>query len=259
MRPALSDLPFAAAECVRGRRADACGGFRALPVVKNGTPLEVGRRSLLRWLMVRRRNPALTFTAMAMAPFVSIVLGLYVLHNAWSALLFYHIQIGVWALWVPRETIALRKGWSASWLVYLGLPCLLSAPLLYVLLGEALQTDVRLGEWLDRYGLSGAWLIAFACYYGLIHPLFEQFHWDTLRRMARPPALAHAAFATYHVLVLALLLKPGWVAVSFVILLATSWVWGRVREHLGGLSVPIWSHVIADAAIIGVTCLMTMR
>jgi hypothetical protein len=209
--------------------------------------------------MVRRGNPVLTFTAMAMAPFASVVLGLYVLRNAWSALLFYHVQIVIWALCVPREIAALRKGWSASWLMVLGLPCILSAPLLYVLLGEALRTDVQLREWLGRYGLSGAWLVVFACYYGLCHPLFEQFHWDILRRAARPQALAHVAFAAYHVLVLVLLLKPGWVAVSFVILLATSWVWGRVQARLEGLAVPILSHVIADAAIIGATCFMALH
>jgi len=209
--------------------------------------------------VAQRKNSALIFTAMAIAPFASVVLGLYVLHSAWSALLLYHFQIVAWALRLPGDFAALRRGWSPSWLAYLGLPCVLSAPLLYILLGEALRADVRLGEWLGRYGLSGARLIAFACYYGLLHPLFEQLHWDTLRRRARPPAVAHAAFAAYHVLVLALLMKPAWVAVCFTILVATSWVWGRVRARLGGLSVPVCSHVIADAAIIGVTCLMGMR
>ncbi len=206
-----------------------------------------------------RRHKGLSLIAMAIAPFASVVVGLHLLRSAWSALLLYHLQIVIWALWVPREPAALRRGWSMSWFARLGLPCALCAPLLCLSQGEALRADVRLAEWLGRHGLSGASLAVFVCYYGVLHPLFEQFHWDILRRTARPRALAHVAFASYHVLVLALLLRPVWVGVSIGMLLVASWAWGRARERLGGLAVPALAHMVADVAIIGATYCLAMR
>jgi hypothetical protein len=195
---------------------------------------------------------------MVLAPFLAVGIGLYAFRNAWLAILLYHFMIVICAIRVPRKTSTLRDGWSISWLVYLGLPCALSAPLLVVFLGDALRTDIQLSAWLGRYRLSGIGLVLFVPYYGLLHPVLEQHHWDLLRRDPRLKSIVHILFAAYHVPVLALLLKPGWIALCFAVLVAASFSWAAARERLGGLSVPTLSHIIADVAVIGATCLIAV-
>ena len=191
-----------------------------------------------------------TLSLMVAAPFAAVAAGLYGARSAWLTVLLYHAQILLWALLVPRSHGSLRSGWSARWLLYLGLPAAMTAPLVFVLLPAALRADVHLAEWLHRYGLSGVALAAFVPYYGVIHPLLEQYHWDALRRDPRLRTWAHFLFALYHVPVLALLLRPGWVALCFALLVSASFTWARTRRQLGGLCVPALSHVIADLAMI---------
>lgn len=219
---------------------------------------------------------------MAMAPYAAVAIGLYGLQNAWVAILGYHAQILFW-VWRDRRdrrdprdprdrrdgrgpaapaglfTAPLKTGWSAPLLLGLGLPGLLLGPVLWVLLDVALRAGLVLGDWLARYGLSGSGWLLFVAYYGLLHPSLEQLHWDRLRRDRRRAGWAHLLFAGYHVLVLMLLLKPVWVAVSFGVLLATSIAWARVREHLGGLAVVAASHTIADAALMVTVYLLAGR
>lgn len=204
----------------------------------------------------------LRFALMAMAPYVAVTIGLYGLHDAWVAILAYHAQILFWA-WQdrigPADLVgALEKGWSAPLLLALGIPGVLLGPALWVLLEVALREGLVLGNWLERYGLSGSGWLLFVFYYGLLHPCLEQIHWDRLRRDRRGHH-AHALFAGYHVLVLVLLLKPVWVAVSFAVLLAISVAWSRVREQLGGLGVVAASHTIADAVLMAAVYLLAGR
>lgn len=198
-------------------------------------------------------------TLMVAAPFLAVILGLYVFRNAWLAVLMYHFQIVLFAVLVPRDLSVIRRGWSASWLLYLGIPCVLSGPLLFVLIERVLNPDIQLSLWLSGYGLSGTGLLLFVLYFGLLHPVLEQYHWDALRRDNRLHKLSHGFFASYHVLVLALVMKPAWVAFCFLVLFVASFTWAHVRERLDGLSVPILSHVIADAAFIGAVYLITVR
>ncbi len=221
----------------------------------------------------------LRFALMAMAPYMAVAIGLYGLHSAWVAILAYHAQILFWA-WESRRgpadlVGALKKGWSAPLLLALGIPGVLLGPALWVLLEVALREGLVLGNWLERYGLSGSGWLLFVFYYGLLHPCLEQIHWDRLRRDRRGhdplarhrprlhwpqrAAWAHALFAGYHVLVLVLLLRPVWVAVSFAVLLAIAVAWSRVREHLGGLAVVAASHTIADAVLMAAVYLVAGR
>lgn len=197
----------------------------------------------------RDRIPAPALIPMLLAPFAAVVVGLYMLHDGWLAIVLYHAQILLHAILFPRDLGALRRGWSARWLAGLGGASVLSALLLFVLLMRMLGPDVRLAERLAEYGLSGGAWLGFVLYYGLLHPLLEQHHWDALRRDPRLGQAGHLFFAAYHVLVLVLFMQPVWVAVCFLVLAGTSWVWARVSDRLGGLCVPAASHGIADTAM----------
>ncbi|MBD3162391.1 MAG: hypothetical protein GF346_08610 [Candidatus Eisenbacteria bacterium] len=197
--------------------------------------------------------------AMAAAPFAAVGLGLYVLRDAWAAILLYHVQIAFWGFAVPRRPADLRAGCAPRWLLAAGIASGLTALLLLLLLDTVLRNDVRLDAWLVRYGLDGASLSWFVPYYGVVHPVLEELHWDPLRRDRKFRPVAHVAFAGYHGLVLVLLLDSVWVLVSLAVLAGASITWARLRERLGGLCVPLVSHGIADAALMGVVAWIATR
>ncbi|MBD3236997.1 MAG: hypothetical protein GF330_09855 [Candidatus Eisenbacteria bacterium] len=196
---------------------------------------------------------------MPAAPFVAIGMGLYLLHDAWITILLYHALIILGGICVPRRLAVLRKGFSPAWLLRLGLPAALAGPLLLLLEDPALLPGLELRVWFADHGLSGTSLLLFLPYYGLLHPFIEQFHWDVLRRDRRLGALAHPLFAAYHLLVLVLLLRPVWAAVSFALLLGASWTWAHTRERLGGLATVAVSHLFADAALVSAAYWIAIR
>lgn len=196
---------------------------------------------------------------MLLAPFAAVAVGLYLLRSAWLAILLYHAQIIGHAARCPRDAGVLRRGWSPRWFAGLGLSGLMVAALLPALLDPMLRSGLELGPWLGRHGLAGAGLPLFGCYYGLVHPVLEQHHWDPLRRDPRLGPVAHVAFAAYHLPVLVLFVKPGWAVLCCAVLLGASLVWARARARLGGLLVPVLSHLIADAGMIAAVCLRVAR
>lgn len=184
---------------------------------------------------------------MALAPYVAVLLGLYVLHSAWSALALYHAQIVLYAMTVPRDEPDLLWGWDGKWFGMMAIPSVLAGVVIWLLMGQLFPPGVELGIWLSEYGLTGFSLYAFAFYFGVLHPSMEQFHWDVLRQRLGLPS--HVLFAGYHVLVLALVLKWLWVAVAFVVLLGASLAWHWARNRLQGLSIPVASHTLGDLSV----------
>ena len=84
-----------------------------------------------------------------------------------------------------------------------------------------------------------------------VHPVLEELFWRGGRAGARRPVpdWRDVAFAGYHVPVLWFFVGPGWVALSFVVLAAGSWLWRLADHRFGGLGVPLVSHAAADLSI----------
>jgi hypothetical protein len=184
---------------------------------------------------------SISLAAKLLAPYLSVLVFWIGFRNAWLAILSYHAQIVFW-LWydknLPRwKPVPIRE-------LLLSLPSALAGPAVYFIL--PLVSTTPIAAWLATHRLSDTSLIAIVLYFGLVHPPLEQMHWAPLRIRT---AWSHVAFAAYHVIVLASLLPPLWLAVSLAVLLGASWIWQWLDERGSGLLVPVVSHVLADTGI----------
>ncbi len=184
----------------------------------------------------------------ALLPFGSIAAGLYLLHSAWCAILFYHSGI-LLILFLNGQLDILRctfSGWNNFSGIGMTLLLFGNGPL-FILLWPviSLQPDI-LSESLSNLGLSGISLWLFAAWYVTVHPILEEVFWRKyLLESSRRPALTDCAFAGYHVLVLILFLRLQWVLVSFLALTLTAWLWRELAMRYRGLAIPIVSHIAA--------------
>ena len=236
------------------------------------------------------------FTLKLAAPYLAVVLGLYVFHNAWLSIFLYHGQIIFW--WLigrtqktssspkidPTET---RVNLNTK--TYLNLPkqienilnisskvmlpiSALAGIACYFLLpfivqdASSLNTSglkiSSLSEWLTQNKLTGNALLLLIPYFGIIHPPIEQLHWHPLTKLPKPyNYISHLAFAAYHGLVLYPILQPFWVIVCIVILSSISFLWSFVRQQnfsnpLKGQYLSCLSHILADIGIVTATYLL---
>ncbi len=187
-------------------------------------------------------------TFQLLLPFVSIAVGIYLLHSAWCAILFYHA--GILFILIINGQRDIWHGVFSGWNSFSGIVMLLlvvgNGPL-FILLWPfiSLQPGI-LSESLSDLGLSGISLWIFAAWYAAVHPLLEEVFWRKyLLSSSRRPTLTDCAFAAYHILVLILFLRLPWVIISFLVLTMTAWLWRRFAIRYRGLAIPIVSHAAA--------------
>lgn len=186
-------------------------------------------------------------TVKMLAPYIAVGIFWFVLKNGWLTILVYHMQILLW----NRNSFSDIKKPLFTQNIFMVLPAALAGPLLYFLLPY--MTRINLALWLEQYHLSGISFMIMIPYFGLAHPLLEQIHWTPLRENH---PIAHIMFAGYHILVLRSLLTIPWLILCFVLLMTASYAW-RQMNKIGGLAVPVVSHVMADLGIIIATWLST--
>ena len=195
-------------------------------------------------------DPRRTWLGLALrlaAPYLAVVVFWCGFHHAWLAIVAYHAQI-LW--WLRGTRPKLKKPRPTRWTLLI-LPSALAGPALFFLLPHIARID--LAVWLDRYHLTGPALHAMIFYFGVVHPVLEQLHWAPLRERT---ALAHAAFAGYHLLVLYSLLPAPWLVAGFVVLGLASGSWQRMARASGSL----WPAIVSQAAAdLGIVLVATIR
>ena len=187
----------------------------------------------------------------AVIPYAAVALGLYVLENAWAAILLYHAGIAV-VLAGRRGEMArvLFRGWDLKIATIGAVGCALAGMLVFLLWNLIHIEGLSLGVTLEHYGLYGVRWIAFVLYFVVVHPVMEEAFWrHHLMRTSTRPHWLDAAFAGYHVPVLLLFITPAWTALSFVLLAGVAWVWRVLSDRSGGLAIPVFSHALADLSI----------
>ena len=197
---------------------------------------------------------SLGYLALAL-PYAAVLLGLYLLRNAWATILLYHVGI-VTLLWLSgREGLlkAVRQGWSVPAVVVTGIMFAAGGLLLVLLWGTISREHADLAGTLTSLHLSGLYWWVFVAYFVTVHPLLEEIFWrGYLPRAHRSPVVTDVAFAGYHALVLCIFIKLPWVLVSFGVLLCASWSWRQLVARYAGLGVAIASHAAADLSVIAV-------
>ena len=192
-------------------------------------------------------------------PYAAVLLGFYVLRNAWAAILLYHAGMLILLRLGGQGGFlrAVRRGWSVPAAVVAGIVCATGSFLLAPLWGTLSREHVDLTGALTDLHLSGLSWWLFAAYYVTVHPVLEEIFWRGYPSRAHRSAMASAvvsdvAFAGYHVLVLCLFIKLPWVLVSFGVLWFASWSWRRLTARYSGLGVAIASHAAADMSVVAV-------
>ena len=199
----------------------------------------------------------------ALLPSCAVLLGLYGLGSAWAAVLLYHFGIVAFAILTrgrcgagnaASHTAAGSTDQRASWrrwLVPAVLMGALAGPSLYLLWPWLEQSGVTLTSWLAERGMQGWTWRAFALYYGLVHPVLEEWHWEQIGvGLSAGPHITDVFFAGYHVLVLATLIRWPWLILVFCVLLSASVFWRWMYRSRETRYVPVLSHGVADLSII---------
>ena len=176
-----------------------------------------------------------------LAPYLAVGVFWLLWPNAWFAILAYHAQI---LFWMKDSRPEIKTGEFRK-TFFIALPTVLAGPALYLLLPHITNAD--LSGWLEAHHLSRLSFALMIPYFGVVHPFLEQLHWSRLRD-ASP--VSHIMFAGYHAIVLYSLLDISWLALSFVVLVATSFSWRWMERKSGGLAVPIASHILADLGVV---------
>jgi membrane protease YdiL (CAAX protease family) len=184
-------------------------------------------------------------------PFITIPVGLFVLHNAWIALLSYHFGM-LAILYADRQRVQIKaivKSRSYRFPLIMVLFGLAGGALLYVL-WPFLNIPEGISQYMNSLGLSQNNWMFFFIYFVAVNPWLEEFYWrGYLGSSARRPVINDLLFASYHLIVLTGKMDIIWLPVVFLLLISGAWLWRQVNRWNGGLLSSVASHGAADFAV----------
>jgi len=185
-------------------------------------------------------------------PYFSVWLGLYVIGNAWAAILGYHIGIvllvtlaGAWP--PPSEFRTTTPLWKV---LLFGLTGCVAGIAVYFL-WPFIHISPQLAETLRGWGLTQRTWLIFILYCTLVNPWLEEIYWrGWLGSESRQPILHDAIFAGFHLVVLAPFLPLIWLAVTFIVLAFSGWMWRQVIRTEKSILASVLFHMAADVSIL---------
>jgi len=186
-------------------------------------------------------------------PYFAVFVGLYLLKNAWIAILLYHAIILVYMI-ASRHLIDFRKaltGWNSGLFLISCAISIIAGPALFVLWSLMKLDSSSLSSKLAVIRLTNLSWILFIPYFCLLHPILEELFWRSKSNGASGSEyIKDILFGGYHILVLVLFIKPEWVIISFFILAFVSWMWRSISRKTNGLLIAFLSHILANSSII---------
>lgn len=189
-------------------------------------------------------------------PYAAVLIGLYILRNAWIAIGLYHFGIALFLIAGDRNSLLkkIRTGFNPK-IATAGvvIPAMIF-PVIFIFWEHMQLENVRLNTALANFGLHGSSWFFFMIYFSTVHPFLEEMYWrGYLECNHKYFSWTDFAFAGYHILVLAWFIKLPWLAIAFIALTVAAYGWRYVARKLEGLVVPLISHIVADVSIIAVT------
>jgi hypothetical protein len=181
--------------------------------------------------------------------------GLYWLHNAWVAVLLYHL--GMVAMlsgekqWSHgRSLFAGYAHWHVPVTAFGGIG---AGALLYLLWPLTGKMAGSFGAHLASFGLTPALWPLFFGYFILVNPWLEELYWrGYLGDSSLRPTWNDLFFAGYHLLVLAIFVSRPWLLLTLCALVAVAWIWRQLARQQHGLCASMLSHAFADAGTMAV-------
>jgi len=195
------------------------------------------------------------------APYLAVLVGMYLFHSAWAAVLLYHLGMAL--------VLTLGRGWGAlrglgAGRQPLGLAATslfgVSGGVLLYVLWPLLGVPPGVGASLAHLGITQTAWPAFIAYFCLVNPWLEEIYWrGYLGDSAARPVPNDVLFAGYHVLVLASFIRWPWLLAVLVVLAGAGWLWRQQARRTGGLLASAVSHFLADTGVFLTVYLLVIR
>jgi membrane protease YdiL (CAAX protease family) len=184
--------------------------------------------------------------------YLTIGLGMFKFHNAWSALLGFHLAILV-SLLIARPNIPvsiLLKSTNIKWILLSMLLCGSSGLTLYFL-WDKFGAANDLPAQVQALGLNPTTWIPFIVYFTLINPFVEEYFWrGYLGNPTKGFYLYDFIYAGYHALILFGKVSMSAVLFALFVLVSTGWFWRQIAREDQGLLAPVLGHMAADLTIL---------
>ncbi|NLE08237.1 MAG: CPBP family intramembrane metalloprotease [Dehalococcoidales bacterium] len=185
-------------------------------------------------------------------PYITVGIGMFVLHNAWAAMMSYHLCMAV-ILVFEKQFSSLSKIVNKRNNVILIIMLVIggvSGVFLY-LLWPVLSIPEGINRELQDIGLNASSWPYFIAYFILVNPWLEELFWrDYLSSDTKRFAVNDFLFSGYHILVLAGKLHPVWLITVFLVIAAAGWFWRQVNTRNGSILASVVSHIAADCSVI---------
>ncbi|MGD9677355.1 MAG: CPBP family glutamic-type intramembrane protease [Vulcanibacillus sp.] len=190
---------------------------------------------------------------LSFVPYITTYFGLYVLSNAWIALLSYHLVIVIVLIKRNKELKKIRylitnkKIFLSSIIL-----TLFTLPLLILLWDFIKLPNLDLSNMLKKFNLDGISFVLFIIYIATIHPVLEELYWRliiTYEKSNKLDFLFDIIFAGYHILVLTLFVKIPFVIISVIVLAISGMFWRYIIKRYQDYLSVFAMHSIADLLI----------
>lgn len=184
--------------------------------------------------------------------YLAVGLGLFVFHNAWGALLGFHLAI-LLSLLIAKPNLSisiLGKSRDRKWIILSVLLCGSSGVTLYFL-WQYFAVVADLSTQVQLLGLNPRTWLPFMAYFVLVNPFIEEYFW---RGYLGDPAYAlHRSdflYAGFHALITLGKVRTGTIFYTLLVLILAGWFWRQVMREDQGLLAPVLGHMAADFSII---------
>jgi hypothetical protein len=185
-------------------------------------------------------------------PYITVVPGLLIFHNAWVTLFSYHI-IMIAAVILSREPIKWKEFFRSTNRLIPVITTLIGAAggIILFLLWPRLEVPSDMNIYLQNIGLTQAAWPFFIGYFVLVNPWIEEYYWRCFLGVdSKTVKLNDVIFAGYHVVILAGKVDFIWLIAVLVILTFAAWLWRQANRICHGLLPSLVSHMAADITII---------
>ena len=184
--------------------------------------------------------------------YLAVGLGIFVFHNAWIALLAFHLVI-IASLFLAKPNLpisVLTKSNNLHWVILSVLLCGSSGLTLYFL-WEYFSVATDLSIQVESFGLNISTWPAFMAYFTFVNPFIEEYFWrGYLGNSTKDFSVSDLLYAGYHGLILIDKVQIGPIIYSLIALTTASWLWRQIAREDHGLLAPVLGHMAADLTIL---------
>ena len=185
-------------------------------------------------------------------PYITIGIGLLVFHNAWLAIMSYHVgMVAIFSL--SEKGINIKGAFQCKryWVPLITALAGVGGGILLYILWPLLSVPDDINLYIRSIGLNEQTWPIFIIYFILINPLIEEYYWrGYLASSTKSISLNDLLFSGYHIIVLAGQIETMWLIVVFFALTIGSWFWRQMNKLGGGLLASTVSHITADLTVI---------